>query len=225
MGGLSFKSKICVSIAEPSLDLCKRAAAQSDLAEIRLDLAELTPAEIEHLFSQHAGLIATCRSAGTDPAACLEHLLCAIRAGAALVDVELESEDVMCAKIVRAAHARDSKVIISYHNFHETPGILVLQEKIKACLDRGADLVKIACMVNSMSDNARLLGLLDGRSDLIVVGMGEFGRITRIAAPLLRSPFTYACLEHGRETAPAQLTKRELEEALKFLERMTDGRS
>jgi 3-dehydroquinate dehydratase-1 len=65
-----------------------------------------------------------------------------------------------------------------------------------------------------MRDNARLLGLLDLGVPLVVVGMGRLGRLTRIAAPLLGSLFTYASLGAGRETADGQLDAASLERIL-----------
>jgi 3-dehydroquinate dehydratase len=47
--------------------------------------------------------------------------------------------------------------------------------------------------------------------------MGKEAQITRIAAPLLGAPFTYAALESGRETAPGQLDKDTLAALLKLL--------
>jgi 3-dehydroquinate dehydratase-1 len=69
-------------------------------------------------------------------------------------------------------------------------------------------------MVHSARDNARLLGLLDSHSKIVVVGMGEKGRITRITAPLLGSPFAFASLSKGKETATGQIDKKTLETLL-----------
>ena len=60
-------------------------------------------------------------------------------------------------------------------------------------------------MVRSESDAARLLGLLGRWQDTVVVGMGDLGRVTRVAALLLGSPFSYAAPDDGVETAPGQL--------------------
>jgi 3-dehydroquinate dehydratase-1 len=47
--------------------------------------------------------------------------------------------------------------------------------------------------------------------------MGEKGRVTRILAPLLGSPFTYASYEAGKETAPGQIEDKRLEEMIRLL--------
>ena len=40
-----------------------------------------------------------------------------------------------------------------------------------------------------------------------MIGMGKKGRITRVVAPLVGSPFTFASLIEGRETAEGQIDK------------------
>ena len=47
--------------------------------------------------------------------------------------------------------------------------------------------------------------------------MGNKGRITRIAAPLLGSPFTFASLSKGKETAEGQIEKDILEQMMRLL--------
>jgi 3-dehydroquinate dehydratase-1 len=47
--------------------------------------------------------------------------------------------------------------------------------------------------------------------------MGKDGRITRIAAPLLGAPFTYASLDNTRETASGQLDSRTLKQIIDMI--------
>ena len=47
--------------------------------------------------------------------------------------------------------------------------------------------------------------------------MGNKGRITRVAAPLLGSPFTFASLSKGKETAEGQIEKDTLEQMMRLL--------
>lgn len=104
---------------------------------------------------------------------------------------------------------KNTKVIRSYHNFEETPLNL---EEILDSLE--GDLLKISTQVNSDSDNDRLLALLDNpkyKDQLIVTGMGELARRTRIEAPLRGSVFFYAPLDERMKSAEGQLTISELE--------------
>jgi 3-dehydroquinate dehydratase-1 len=149
----------------------------------------------------------------------LRLLLAAVRAGAAFVDIELETDARFRERIVRAARAVGCRVIVSYHNFQETPSRAELERRIALAFASGADIVKVACQVGSRRDNARLLGLLDAGSALIVVGMGKKGRLTRIVAPLLGSVFTYASIGGGTETAEGQLDAASLERIILELKR------
>ena len=205
---------ICVSIAEHGLEASLKALDGLEMAEIRLDRTGLTVQEVKRLFSTHAKLIATCRPGSLLELERKRLLLEAIEAGAAFVDLELEAEESFREEILKKAHAKGCRVIISYHNFEETPAREALAAIVDRCFERGAGLAKIACAVRSGREAARLLGLLDSERELVVAGMGPLGRVTRLAAPLLGSPFTYASLGEGQGTAPGQVAFRDLQKWL-----------
>lgn len=211
---------ICVSIAERTVDGCIRALSGLELAEIRLDAIEpdeLTQTGIKRIFSQPLTLIATCRMGirGDDQRSAA--LMGAIESGAAYVDVEVESEDGFKSAIIEKAREKGCKVIVSYHDYKKTPSSEELRQIAEWCFQSEADVAKIACLSTSPKDNARLLGLLDIGRPLIVVGMGEHGRLTRVVAPLLGSLFTYASDSMGKETAPGQIDKGRLEKLMEDL--------
>jgi 3-dehydroquinate dehydratase-1 len=60
-------------------------------------------------------------------------------------------------------------------------------------------------------------GNYSGRS-IIVIGMGAMGKITRIVAPLLGSPFTFASLGEGKETAEGQMAAEKMRKLMGELE-------
>ena len=163
-------------------------------------------------------MIATCRPGGTlDENARKKLLLSAIESGASFVDIEVENRDEYKKEIISAAKTKGCAVIVSSHNYNRTPSGAELGQVIDWCFDSGADIAKIACKVNSEQDCARLFGLLDDNRKIVVVGMGKAGRIVRIAAPLLGSPFTFASLGNGKETADGQINKDEMAQILKIL--------
>lgn len=208
---------ICVSIAEPDVEKCVGALAGLELAEIRLDKIAINETKIKQIFSQPLKLIATCRPETGDEKKRKQILFSAIEAGAAFVDIEVEASDEYKKAIVAKAKPKGCQVIVSFHDYKKTPSKAELDQIVEWCFQSGADMAKIACEVHSERDSARLLGLLDQDKKIIVVGMGARGRITRIIAPLLGSPFTFASLEKGKETADGQLTKTELEQAMQQL--------
>jgi 3-dehydroquinate dehydratase I len=204
---------ICVSLAEESFAACLEALKAVDFAEIRLDaMPSLTLNDLGRLFSQPLKLIATCR-----PCELLRNddrkkmLIAAIRAGAAYVDVEIESEPAYRDEIAREARKHGCQIIVSFHDYEKTPRRQQLETIVVSCFEAGADIAKIACTVHSNRDCARLLGLLDSHHQVVAIGMGEKGRLTRIAAPLLGSPFTFASLSKGKETAAGQIDKETLQ--------------
>ena len=210
---------ICVSIAEDTAEKCIEALKGIDFAEIRLDKMSVSLEEIKEIFSQHPKLIATCRPGSTSNEERKAFLMAAITAGAAFVDIEVESDDGYKNEIIQKARHLDCKVIISFHNNDKTPERRELEHIINWCFESGADLVKIACMVQKPSDNARLLGLLAESQPLVVVGMGDMGKTTRIVAPLMGSVFTYASLAEGKETAEGQMDRDVL---MKIYEQLKD---
>lgn len=209
---------ICVSIANKIFEDCRYALKDLDFAELRLDTMDFSEYAVKKIFSMPLKLIATCRSGTKNDKQRQGLLLAAIDAGAAYVDVELEADENYRSKLIETAKQKHCKVIISYHNFEKTPNKVELKHIMQDCFDAGADIAKIACQVNCDQDNARLLSLLDSDEKLVVIGMGEKGKITRIVAPLLGSEFTFAALSKGQETASGQITKQELEEIYKRLD-------
>jgi 3-dehydroquinate dehydratase-1 len=145
-----------------------------------------------------------------------------VEAGAAYVDIEIEAETLYKREIMQTARLQECQVILSYHNYENTPSRKQLETIIEQCFSQGADIVKIACQVHSEADSARILSLYDYPNQLhqgkiTAIGMGEKGKITRLAAPLLGAPFTYASQSTGKETAPGQLDKDKLEKILGWI--------
>jgi len=208
---------ICVSIAEPTLDECLAALEGLELAEIRLDKVSLSREEIGRLFAAPVRLIATCRPGTLTEEERKSALLAALAAGAAYVDIEVQADPGLRQPVIEAARAKGSRVIVSYHNHEETPLRQVLTLMIEECFDLGADIAKIVCRVQSTQDCVRLLSLYETRKNVVALGLGRLGVITRIAAPFLGAPLTYASLGPGKETAEGQPDYKTLEAVMKFV--------
>ncbi len=197
---------ICTSVANLNAETCIQAISSLPMAEIRLDMMDISLQEVASVFLSHPNLIATYRPRdGLAVKRRMEFFEQAILSGAAYIDLQLQWPQGPMAQLMDLAHEHGCKVIVSYHDFDATAGRDELVQIRKRCFDTGADLAKIACMVNEPADNARLLGLLDTASSTVVVGMGPKGLITRLAAPMLGAPFTYASLKEGSKTAPGQV--------------------
>jgi 3-dehydroquinate dehydratase-1 len=186
------------------------------LAEIRMDLLDLTQDQLKTVFSLHKNLIATCRSMNGKHDVMFELLSNALDWGCAMIDVDIEVPEIWRNKLISKAKEKGRVVILSYHNFIETPDKDELNSIISALKNGGSDITKIACMANSAQDCARILGLYENHNNMVAFCMGELGKITRLAAPLLGAPFTYASVRNY-ETAPGQFDYAETQQILGLL--------
>jgi 3-dehydroquinate dehydratase/shikimate dehydrogenase len=183
-----------------------------DCVEVRLDYLN-NPQESVHARWDKLSVpvIATCRGkerGGRFEGSIAEEiriLQYAVQNGAKFVDI-----DYRFAKPMPGA-----EVIASFHDFEKTPDDLdSLMERICAS---GGQIAKVATMVNSWSDNRRLLELLSRKwpKPVIVAGMGDIGQITRVIGLARGSCLTYAGLS-ANASAPGQLTVREMQEVYRF---------
>jgi 3-dehydroquinate dehydratase I len=209
----------CTSINEDGVKNCLAALQDESFAEIRIDLIKPSPEQVDIIFSKPLKLIATCRPDEYDNDKRLDILKKAIRAGAVFVDLEIESEAGFKNDLIRVAKESHCQVILSYHNFERTPDIKTLRVVVDDCFRAGADIAKIACQVNSNSDAAKILALYEINQPLIAIGMGELGKITRVAAPYLGAPFTFVSKSDKKLTAPGQLNKETMEKISQLIDK------
>jgi 3-dehydroquinate dehydratase / shikimate dehydrogenase len=218
--------KICIVIRDSNLESIApsilRARGQCGFIELRLDYLPAGSQWI-HLLRKWRELadvpvIATFRRKPNggefegSPAEQLEIVHKILEAGLDFLDLEIETVEEYLRGSLNSLPSSITKIIVSYHNFLETPSPL---EEVYARLARVRPFaVKIATRANCYSDNVRLLQLLDrahaDQMPIIAVAMGELGGLARILAPSRGSLLTYASVEKGRESAPGQFTAAEL---------------
>ncbi len=200
---------ICISIGSiTKIDQVN--ALKPSLVEIRYDLVRRLPDEVSVQFSESILQVATCRPGGYSDQQRMDILKRAIDRGAVYVDVELEASGDFKKEICAYAKERSTHVIISYHNFNETPSHRELDKILQSCYSSGGEVAKIACQTNTNADAARLLSLYESEGRKIVIGMGDAGRITRLAAIELGAEFSFAALSEEDATAPGQLSYQDL---------------
>jgi 3-dehydroquinate dehydratase type I len=197
---------ICVSIANSDFTHCLDLIKQYECIELRLDAADFTISQIKALISLSEKAIVTFRPGNADYKTRIQAMSAAILAGAYMIDVELDAPEVYRNELQSLAKSKACKLIISHHDYESTPSLESLKAILAQCYASGADIAKIACMVNSEGDNARLLSLYTGEGKKVILGMGELGRITRIAALYLGAEFSFASPDNGKITAAGQLS-------------------
>lgn len=170
---------ICTTIQNRTLDRIYDALKQCEMAEIRLDRCQLSPKEIEELFTSDVPLVATCRIseiAANEPSLqglpeqsreikamqiAEKKLLKAIESGARYVDVEIEAQKQMSKRVRGAAHENGTVFIRSYHDFEGTDSFEALKAVVEKCVYHGADMVKIVTMVHSQADVDKVMALYE----------------------------------------------------------------
>lgn len=208
---------ICVSLGYISFKEILQILDQVEMAELRLDLLNLSLLEIRRIFSRHQNLIATFRSGKEPEEKRKAFLLEAIASGARYVDLDFNSDNSFLREIKGAIKKSGGDLIISYHNERQTPSSLRLRQIINHAFSQEAQIAKVACLCLRPIDNSRLLSLLSDPRPVVVCGLGHSGLITRIAAPLCGAPFTYACWEGHPPTASGQISYQQLKKFYKFL--------
>lgn len=100
-------------------------------------------------------------------------------------------------------HPKHVQLIVSYHDFKETPSWAKLQQIISKLRAYKSDVIKISTMVNRFDDIHTVMRLQKKYGNkMIVIGMGDLGCMTRIYN---RGLLTYGRLNLRDESAPGQL--------------------
>ena len=134
---------------------------------------------------------------------------------ATLIDIERRSVKAL-ASTIAAARARGVRVIVSDHHFKTTPPAAQLQRSIRRARAAGADICKIAALAETPAALARLLALFARPQPLplSVMGMGRFGKISRLLLAQAGSVLNYGYLDEPNASGQweAVLLKKRLAE-------------
>ncbi|MGH9584345.1 MAG: shikimate dehydrogenase [Bryobacteraceae bacterium] len=209
--------RVCVALGFPSAAQLAHAAEReykdgNTFLEFRLDYL---PEAMEG-----AGIISALRKTYPDVyvlATCRRHqqqggfresierqlavLSAAAQAGATAIDLEIESAE--CAKPAVQALREAAPVIVSYHNFDQTPAFAPIWRRLK---NVPADAYKVAVTARKPTDNARLMRFMkeNARAPLVALAMSDLGTVSRGLACSWGSLYTYAAPNCGDGTAAGQ---------------------
>lgn len=209
---------ICVSISH-SNQLEKAVSSGAGMMELRLDLIGEKPDALLPVIPKSIPVVVTCRPGIYQDDERAHLLKKSLELGAAYVDVETDSPEAFLRDIRQSAGFHGAKFIVSYHNFERTPGLEDLESIMIACFEKGADIAKIATLVNGRDDLLNLIALFNLPGEKVILGMGTLGRTLRVLGPYLGGAFTFASLEAGKETAPGQLNVQELKAIYKVIDK------
>jgi 3-dehydroquinate dehydratase-1 len=131
------------------------------------------------------------------------------------IDVELRSVSGF-ADIIAKARATGVGVIVSDHHFHRTPSGRSLAGRLRRASLAQADVFKIAAFAATADDVATLLNLLANPAPLplSVMGMGRFGKVSRLLFAQAGSVLNYGYLDQPNASGQweAKLLKKRVAE-------------
>jgi 3-dehydroquinate dehydratase/shikimate dehydrogenase len=204
------KGRICVSVCVPTVDELQRkvpyAQGLCDLVEMRLDCLNSAVEQFNTIeFPENCIITLRPREQGgnTDFPTNVRRGFWQTFHHQCGADLE---EDV-----IAVAPKTADPLICSFHDFAATANIEEVYHRLSAT---SADVIKIAATVDDAVDTIDVWKLLmraneDGRS-VIPIAMGEAGKWTRILGLAHGAYLTYASPDAGSETAPGQITARDM---------------
>lgn len=192
----------------------------ADILELRLDLISDDPNQIlKELKALGLPIIITNRMKEEGGAwTGSEHMriqeLVSLIPHADAVDIELGAKERELA--IKTAKNTGKKVIISTHDFQNTPDIKVMEDYIERSFDAGADIAKLAVTPHTLDDVLHLLDVtLHSCGPVCTIAMGDIGKHSRAISPIYGSVMTYGYVDIP--VAPGQLRVDELKYILKLL--------
>lgn len=192
----------------------------ADAVEFRMDLAT-TPRDAIRNYAGSLPVIATNRieseggeaADSTDRYATLSYAL--EQTAVTAIDIELSAleESTHAQELADTARETDTTVIVSSHDFTETPSKQELEAKLNASFHWG-DVAKLSVTANEFGDVLTLLNITwayaSNNYPIATMSMGEIGRHSRVLTPLYGSKIGYAPISTGGATAPGQFELAEL---------------
>ncbi|NLX17675.1 MAG: type I 3-dehydroquinate dehydratase [Desulfobulbus sp.] len=138
----------------------------------------------------------------------------AVESGASYVDIELRTDPQWREVLFSAAQKRGAEVVLSYHDFHETPPNEQLAVILEQMMASGADIGKIVTTARTPTDVLRVLDLQHEAGAagfrLSAFCMGAIGAISRLATLYLGGYMTYVAPSPEQATAPGQITAHDM---------------
>ncbi|GAB4835886.1 hypothetical protein Ancab_000805 [Ancistrocladus abbreviatus] len=221
---------ICAPAMADTVDqmlvLMRKAKEQgADLVEVRLDyLKNLNTSQDIEVLIKHSSVPTLFtfrpkweggRYAG-DESKRLGALQRAMELGANYIDVELKAADDFF-KLIEGRKCDRVKIIVSSHNYENTPSVEELGNLAARIQGSGADIVKIATTALDITDSARIFQVLAHcQVPMIGIAMGERGLMSRILSAKFGGFLTFGVLEAGAVSAPGQPTVKDLLDLYNF---------
>ena len=129
----SLNGRVCESFYAKDIILARQVLAKvSSLAELRFDLSHLRLEDIASLRKEsNKSLIFTCRGGVFNDDKILEAYIYAIESAYDYIDIDLDKDGHLLPLLLQALSHSSTQVILSYHNYKETPSSTELEHIIQ----------------------------------------------------------------------------------------------
>ena len=139
-----------------------------------------------------------------------------------LIDYEMANDAANIALVRNTAKANGIQLVLSFHNFSDTPGLDTLVAKFLHAEQLGANVAKLAVMPRDLDDVLTLLTATRDASKklhipLISMAMGPLGAVTRLVGGVFGSSLSFAV--GASSSAPGQVPVEDLHTVLAILQR------
>ncbi|TCM61184.1 3-dehydroquinate dehydratase [Acinetobacter calcoaceticus] len=208
----------------------------ADLAEFRIDLLDFADDNIRVMalghelnrILEHKPLIATIRTANeggqlkiTDQA--YEKIYSAYlqQPFMQLLDIEMYRAPASVEKLTQLAHQNNVLVIMSNHDFNQTPSQAEIEQRLYQQDQMGADILKIAVMPKRQQDVLTLMNATanvrqNSNKPLLTMSMGQLGTISRVATANIGGSLSFGMI--GEASAPGQIDVKQLKHILNVVQ-------
>lgn len=144
-----------------------------------------------------------------------------------LLDIEMYRAAPLVEQLIELAHRQRVRVILSSHDFQQTPAQAEIIARLRQQQAMGADILKIAAMPHDAGDVLRMMSATwemrqrYAQRPLLTMSMGGLGALSRLAGELTGSALTFGMA--GSASAPGQLEASDLNAALALLHQSLNG--
>ena len=207
------RPRICAVIVSNDLKAIEEVEPFVDLFEVRIDLiGDGWQGLVKHLRKPWIACNRSTDEGGSwkkDETRRIDELVKAAELGADIVDIELGTRSLN--EAIQLINKK-AKCLVSFHELKVTPPLDTMREIVQRQLEAGADVCKVVTTAQSFEDNLTVLQLIAGfpKTKVVSFAMGPLGLASRVLCPLVGGDFTYASIEKGKESAPGQITARDL---------------
>lgn len=223
---LSSKPHVVATVTQPAdlIYFFNGGTSKADILEFRLDTlhAEIHDAFVTVVDSEYP-VLATARRAKEGGSLKLSdeariELYERFLPEVDIIDTEIASLRTAPFKsFPRLVSSKKVQLLGSFHDFEKFPGLQSLSDKVSEAFDLGADIAKIAVIIEEMSDLFSVVELVERhRSEgrlISAMGMGPLGKLSRLVLARAGSCLNYGYLQSPN--APGQWSADELAGLLK----------